>query len=273
MVAFAPPRYRPALGAGARVARRLRGPLGARVGRRVNDRARPATPSRVQAMLLPAVQGQQYTLALRTSTLCGGGGVAFGVDGCCPRGVSGRSVTGSAGARRAQRWPAAETPKKLVSQADVGPNFGCLDHRLAEPAVNPSPTTNGGVGHNMPAHFYHHHVVNSDPPNTTLVPILRRVGATQIVDETALFFPQPGLVHWWLQVIWSAYCQREAAGLNALQSSSSAVRVRPVSLVVLPPGTMPRSALATKSTKRAASSVSVSRRNSATACALFNPLR
>ncbi|KAG0774387.1 hypothetical protein G6F22_014102 [Rhizopus arrhizus] len=54
---------------------------------------------------------------------------------------------------------------------------------VAEPYVIHIPTMTGGVGHKELSRFYQHHIVNSNPPDTRLIPLSRTVGATQIVDE------------------------------------------------------------------------------------------
>ena len=62
---------------------------------------------------------------------------------------------------------------------------------VAEPYVNHIPTMTGGVGHKELSRFYQHHFVNSNPPDTRLVPLSRTVGATQIVDELLFCSPTP----------------------------------------------------------------------------------
>jgi len=69
---------------------------------------------------------------------------------------------------------------------------------VPEPYVNHIPTMTGGVGHRMLAHFYQHHFVNSNPPDTTLTPISRTVGATQIVDELLFCFTHTCEIDWML---------------------------------------------------------------------------
>jgi carboxymethylenebutenolidase len=54
---------------------------------------------------------------------------------------------------------------------------------VAEPYVNHVPTMTGGVGHDNLKRFYTHHFVNSNPPDTKLIPISRTIGADRIVDE------------------------------------------------------------------------------------------
>lgn len=69
---------------------------------------------------------------------------------------------------------------------------------VAQPYVNHIPTMTGGVGHEMLAHFYQNHFVNSNPPDTTLTPISRTIGATQIVDELLFCFTHTCEVDWML---------------------------------------------------------------------------
>ena len=69
---------------------------------------------------------------------------------------------------------------------------------VAEPYVNHVPTMTGGVGAKMLARFYQHHFVNSNPPDTSLVPISRTVGATQVVDEMLFCFTHTTEVPWML---------------------------------------------------------------------------
>ncbi len=69
---------------------------------------------------------------------------------------------------------------------------------VAEPYVNHVPTMTGGVGHKMLSRFYQHHFVNSNPPDTMLVPLSRTVGATQIVDELLFSFTHTTEVDWML---------------------------------------------------------------------------
>jgi carboxymethylenebutenolidase len=69
---------------------------------------------------------------------------------------------------------------------------------VAEPYVNHIPTMTGGVGHEMLSRFYQNHFVNSNPPDTTLIPISRTIGATQIVDELLFCFTHTCEVDWML---------------------------------------------------------------------------
>ena len=69
---------------------------------------------------------------------------------------------------------------------------------VAEPYVNHVPTMTGGVGAKMLSRFYRHHFVNSNPPDTALLPISRTVGATQVVDEMLFMFTHTTEVPWML---------------------------------------------------------------------------
>lgn len=69
---------------------------------------------------------------------------------------------------------------------------------VAEPYVNHIPTMTGGVGHQMLARFYQNHFVNSNPPDTALIPISRTIGATQIVDELLFCFTHTCEIDWML---------------------------------------------------------------------------
>lgn len=69
---------------------------------------------------------------------------------------------------------------------------------VAEPYVNHIPTMTGGVGYRALHHFYQHHFVNSNPPDTALVPISRTVGASQVVDEMLFSFTHTTEVPWML---------------------------------------------------------------------------
>ena len=69
---------------------------------------------------------------------------------------------------------------------------------VAEPYVNHIPTMTGGVGAKMLARFYERHFVNSNPPDTSLIPISRTIGATQIVDEMLFCFTHSCEIDWML---------------------------------------------------------------------------
>ena len=77
-----------------------------------------------------------------------------------------------------------------------------VDHTMltmvAEPYVNHIPTMTGGVGYENLHRFYTDHFVNSNPPDTALVPISRTVGATQVVDEMLFSFTHTTEIPWML---------------------------------------------------------------------------
>ena len=69
---------------------------------------------------------------------------------------------------------------------------------VAEPYVNHVPTMTGGVGYKSLHHFYTNYFVNSNPPDTSLVPISRTVGASQVVDEMLFCFTHSMEIPWML---------------------------------------------------------------------------
>ncbi len=69
---------------------------------------------------------------------------------------------------------------------------------VPEPYVNHIPTMTGGVGYRDLHRFYTDHFVNSNPPDTTLTPISRTVGATQVVDEMLFCFTHTTEIPWML---------------------------------------------------------------------------
>ncbi|GEK45788.1 dienelactone hydrolase family protein [Bisbaumannia pacifica] len=69
---------------------------------------------------------------------------------------------------------------------------------VAEPYVNHIPTLTGGVGYRELYRFYKHHFVDSNPDDTTLIPLSRTVGATQIVDELLFCFTHDREIDWLL---------------------------------------------------------------------------
>jgi carboxymethylenebutenolidase len=68
----------------------------------------------------------------------------------------------------------------------------------AEPYVNHVPTLAGGVGHDELKRFYKYHFIGNNPPDTTLAPISRTVGADQIVDEMLFSFTHTSAIDWML---------------------------------------------------------------------------
>lgn len=69
---------------------------------------------------------------------------------------------------------------------------------VAEPYVNHIPTMTGGVGYADLSRFYQHHFVHGNPPDMSLMPISRTVGATQIVDEFVMRFTHTHEIDWML---------------------------------------------------------------------------
>ena len=67
-----------------------------------------------------------------------------------------------------------------------------------EPYVNHIPTMTGGVGHAQLKHFYAHHFIGANPPDTRLVPITRTVGADRVVDEMLFCFTHTCEIDWML---------------------------------------------------------------------------
>lgn len=69
---------------------------------------------------------------------------------------------------------------------------------VAEPYVNHIPTMTGGVGQRDLHHFYKNFFVDSNPPDTALMPISRTVGASQVVDELLFTFTHTTEIPWML---------------------------------------------------------------------------
>ncbi|MEK7319725.1 MAG: dienelactone hydrolase family protein [Pseudomonadota bacterium] len=69
---------------------------------------------------------------------------------------------------------------------------------VAEPYVNHIPTMTGGVGYRQLKRFYQHHFVHSNPPDTTLIPLSRTIGASQVVDEILFCFTHTCEIDWML---------------------------------------------------------------------------
>ncbi|MEQ8659178.1 MAG: dienelactone hydrolase family protein, partial [Gammaproteobacteria bacterium] len=69
---------------------------------------------------------------------------------------------------------------------------------VAEPYVNHIPTMTGGVGHDHLKRFYKYHFVNSNPPDTRLIPVSRTVGADRLVDEMVFCFTHTCEIPWML---------------------------------------------------------------------------
>jgi carboxymethylenebutenolidase len=69
---------------------------------------------------------------------------------------------------------------------------------VAAPYVNHVPTMTGGVGHDQLKRFYKYHFIGGNPPDTTLTPVSRTVGADQIVDELVFSFIHTSEIDWML---------------------------------------------------------------------------
>jgi carboxymethylenebutenolidase len=69
---------------------------------------------------------------------------------------------------------------------------------VAAPYVNHVPTMTGGVGHDQLKRFYKYHFIGNNPPDTSLTPISRTVGADSIVDEMLFSFTHTAAVDWML---------------------------------------------------------------------------
>jgi carboxymethylenebutenolidase len=69
---------------------------------------------------------------------------------------------------------------------------------VPEPYVNHIPTMTGGVGHDQLKRFYTHHFVNSNPPDTKLIPISQTVGKDRVVDEMLFCFTHTHEIDWML---------------------------------------------------------------------------
>ncbi|MEQ8231710.1 MAG: dienelactone hydrolase family protein [Gammaproteobacteria bacterium] len=67
-----------------------------------------------------------------------------------------------------------------------------------EPYVNHIPTMTGGVGHDHLKRFYKYHFVDSNPPDTRLIPVSRTVGADRLVDEMVFCFTHTCEIPWML---------------------------------------------------------------------------
>lgn len=64
------------------------------------------------------------------------------------------------------------------------------------PYVNHIPTMAGGVGHDQLKRFYANHFIGKNPPDITMIPVSRTVGAESIVDEFILRFTHTSTVDW-----------------------------------------------------------------------------
>ena len=69
---------------------------------------------------------------------------------------------------------------------------------VASPYVNHIPTMAGGVGHDQLKRFYKYHFIGANPPDTTMIPVSRTVGADRIVDEVIFRFTHTATIDWML---------------------------------------------------------------------------
>jgi carboxymethylenebutenolidase len=69
---------------------------------------------------------------------------------------------------------------------------------VAAPYVNHVPTLAGGVGHDQLKRFYKYHFIGVNPPDTTMTPVSRTVGADRVVDEMVVRFTHTTAIDWML---------------------------------------------------------------------------
>ncbi len=69
---------------------------------------------------------------------------------------------------------------------------------VSGPYVNHIPTMTGGVGHDHLKRFYKYHFIPKTPKDTSLIPISRTIGATQVVDEMLFCFTHDIEIDWML---------------------------------------------------------------------------
>jgi carboxymethylenebutenolidase len=69
---------------------------------------------------------------------------------------------------------------------------------VAAPHVNHIPTMAGGVGHDQLKRFYKYHFIGANPPDTTMIPVSRTIGADRIVDELIFRFTHTTTIDWML---------------------------------------------------------------------------
>jgi carboxymethylenebutenolidase len=69
---------------------------------------------------------------------------------------------------------------------------------VASPYVNHIPTMAGGVGHDQLKRFYRYHFIGANPPDTTMIPVSRTIGADRIVDEVIFRFTHTATIDWML---------------------------------------------------------------------------
>jgi carboxymethylenebutenolidase len=56
----------------------------------------------------------------------------------------------------------------------------------------------GGVGHDQLKRFYKYHFIGANPPDTTMIPVSRTIGADRIVDELIFRFTHTTTIDWML---------------------------------------------------------------------------
>jgi carboxymethylenebutenolidase len=56
----------------------------------------------------------------------------------------------------------------------------------------------GGVGHDQLKRFYKYHFIGANPPDTTMIPVSRTIGADRIVDEVIFRFTHTAAIDWML---------------------------------------------------------------------------
>jgi carboxymethylenebutenolidase len=69
---------------------------------------------------------------------------------------------------------------------------------VASPYVNHIPTMAGGVGHDQLKRFYKYHFIGANPPDMTMVPVSRTIGADRVVDEMIVRFTHTTTIDWML---------------------------------------------------------------------------
>jgi carboxymethylenebutenolidase len=69
---------------------------------------------------------------------------------------------------------------------------------VATPYVNHVPTMAGGVGHDQLKRFYKYHFIGANPPDMTMTPVSRTVGADRVVDEMVVRFTHTTAIDWML---------------------------------------------------------------------------
>ena len=69
---------------------------------------------------------------------------------------------------------------------------------VSEPYVNHIPTMTGGVGFEDLKNFYANFFINSNPPDTKLIPVSRTIGVDRLVDDMIFSFTHTTEVPWML---------------------------------------------------------------------------